>query len=287
MNFVQWKKRGQYFSYREQYKIFYQSAGTGQNLLLLHGFPTASWDWNKIWPSLISQFRTLAPDFIGFGFSDKPRPYAYSIMDQADLIEALLTEKGIKQFHVLAHDYGDTVLQELLARFIERENPPWQIQTITLLNGGIFPEAHQPRLIQQLLISPFGKLLTPFLSKRMLDKNFRAIFGKATPPSVQEIEEFYALIEHQNGKYIFHRLIRYMRERRIHRERWAGALQNCPVPLRLINGLADPISGQLMVERFAEIIDDADIIRLEQIGHYPQTEAPGLVLKHFLDFVDA
>ncbi len=158
------------------------------------------------------------------------------------------------------------------------------IKSVVLLNGGIFPDAHRPRPIQKALISPFGFLLTPFLNKRKLHDNFHAIFGKDTPPSDQEIDEFYALIDHQNGKYIFHRLIRYMAERRTYRERWLSALQNCPVPLRLINGLADPISGQQMVDYYCEVIAQPDVIRLPLIGHYPQTEAPEEVLSHLFLF---
>jgi len=62
---------------------------------LIHGFPTASWDWNKIWNALKKKYHLLAPDLIGFGFSDKPKKYNYSIMDQADLIEDFLKKKKI------------------------------------------------------------------------------------------------------------------------------------------------------------------------------------------------
>ena len=60
---------------------------------------------------------------IGFGWSDKPRNYAYSIMDQADLHEGLLSDLGVRKALVLAHDYGDTVAQELLARDLEPAGP--------------------------------------------------------------------------------------------------------------------------------------------------------------------
>lgn len=283
MDFIKWQATGKHFLYKEKYKIFYQQAGTGTPLLLLHGFPTASWDWHKLWEPLSQRYRLVAPDFLGFGFSDKPRRYPYSILDQADMVEALLGHLGIKEFRVLAHDFGDTVLQELLARMIDRQaagEESWTIASVVLLNGGIFPDAHRPRPIQKALISPLGFLLTPFLNKRKLRDNFHVIFGKDTPPSDQEIDEFYALIDHQKGKYIFHRLIRYMAERRTHRERWLGALQNCPVPLRLINGLADPISGQQMVDYYDRVIAQPDVIRLPLIGHYPQTEAPEKVLPH-------
>ena len=96
---------------------FCQRKRKWETLLLIHGFPTASWDWYRMWPDLVQEYHVLAADFLGFGFSDKPRNYPYSILDQADLLEALLREKGIGRVHIISHDYGDTVAQELLARF--------------------------------------------------------------------------------------------------------------------------------------------------------------------------
>ena len=87
MDIQSWKNAGQYFTYKERHQIFYQLGGNGENLILLHGFPTSSWDWNKRWPELTERFKVFAPDFIGFGYSDKPKKYTYSIHDQADLIE--------------------------------------------------------------------------------------------------------------------------------------------------------------------------------------------------------
>ena len=107
-------------------------------ILLLHGFPTSSWDWQPIWNSLAKDHRLIAVDMLGFGFSDKPNKYKYSIHGQADLIEALVKTKQLKQFHVLTHDYGDTVGQELLARQLEGSGAgEWQ--TCCFLNGGLFP----------------------------------------------------------------------------------------------------------------------------------------------------
>ncbi len=287
MTLQDWKKTGQSFLYQGQYQIFYQQQGQGPALTLLHGFPTAAWDWHKLWPQLTEQFQVIAPDFMGFGFSAKPRGYNYSIIDQATMVEQLLAAKGIQRTHILAHDYGDTVLQELLARVLDRQandQVGLEIESVVLLNGGLFPESHQPRLIQKALLSPLGFLLTPFLNRTLLRRNFRAIFGPDTLPTEKEVDEFYALMNHGQGKYVFHLLIRYMAERKRFRTRWTKALQLAQIPIRLIDGTYDPISGRQMAERYMELIPDADVVLLEQIGHYPQTEAPALVLEHFEAF---
>jgi len=83
---------------------------------------------------------------------------------------------------------------------------------------------------------------------------------------------------------VFPRLIRYMPERRRERQRWVGALQRASIPLKLIDGGADPISGSHMVERYVELVERPDVTVFDDIGHYPQVEAPDRVLRAYLDF---
>ncbi len=61
-------------------------------------------------------------------------------------------------------------------------------------------------------------------------------------------------------------------------------MQRGEVPMRVIDGEVDPISGAHMVERYRELVPDADTVLLPNIGHYPQIEAPVQVLKHYLAF---
>lgn len=281
----QWKDRGSYFKFYD-HDIFYIDEGEGPTIVLLHGFPTASWDWNKIFDSLKDQYKVIALDFIGYGFSAKPKDFDYSISQQADLVEELLAELNVNQAEILAHDYGDTVAQELLARQLERlDHSGYCVFTsCALLNGGLFPETHRPRFIQKVMISSIGGIVTPLLNRNSLKKNFNEIFGAQTQPTESEIDEFWKLIQYNDGSKVFHKLIRYMAERKENRERWVGALQNSIIPTRLINGIADPISGGHMVERYKELINEPDVVSLSEIGHYPQTEAPDLVLKHYLEF---
>src|SRR3954463_13658229 len=110
-----WKASGEYFDYLG-FDIFYKVEGTGPPLLLIHGYPFNTWDWTLIWPQLIDGFTVIAPDMIGMGFSEKPVKYGYSVHDHADMHEALLTHLGVDRCHILAHDLGDSVGQELLAR---------------------------------------------------------------------------------------------------------------------------------------------------------------------------
>lgn len=281
---AEWAGAGHLVDFRD-HSIFVLDSNpqSDEALLLIHGFPTASWDWESLWPTLTARYRVLAFDMLGFGLSSKPRGHAYSIFEQADLAEHLLAGQGIASYHVLAHDYGDTVAQELLARRREPGRRP-VLKSVAFLNGGLFPETHRPALVQRLLRSPIGPLVAKLTTRAALASNMRRIFGPRTPPDDALIDGFWQLIETNDGRGVMHRLIRYIDERRAHRERWVGALVHADVPLTLIDGAADPISGAHMAARYRELVPRADVTLLEGIGHYPQIEAPARVLEAYSAF---
>ncbi|HAI74759.1 MAG TPA: alpha/beta hydrolase [Microscillaceae bacterium] len=287
MQLQDWKNKGQYFDYKG-HTIFFVQDGQGVPLVLIHGYPTSSWDWYKLWPQCTARFQTIAPDMIGFGYSAKPKKYTYSIHDQADLYEALLAKQGIAKAHILAHDYGDTVAQELLARYEDRrkkgQTGGLEILSICFLNGGIFPETHFAKPVQKLLISPIGFLVVKLMGARKFRATFKEIFGPQTQPSEQEFIDFWHLINLEDGKNVLHKLIFYMEDRRRHRERWVNCLIETQVPLRVIDGAYDPVSGAHMVARYHELIPNPDTVLLPNIGHYPQVEAPEQVWQHFMAF---
>jgi pimeloyl-ACP methyl ester carboxylesterase len=82
-----------------------------------------------------------------------------------------------------------------------------------------------------------------------------------------------------------HLLLDYMKQRKQYRERWVSALQNANAPLRLTVGMADPISGAHMVARYKQLIPNADVIELDQIGHYPQIESAEAVVNSITSFL--
>ena len=291
-----WYASCTYFQYRGHticYRIFRRDKTSESSihgskvfnkLILLHGFPTASYDWAKVWDSLCQSFDTvIAPDFIGFGYSAKPTDYDYRITDQADLIEAIAGHEGIGRAHVLAHDYGDSVAQELLARSEQRG--ALALESLMFLNGGLFPEAHRPRLIQKLLRhNMLGPLLARLMNKKSFSRSFSSIFGAHTQPDSAELNDFWSLLQHEKGTRVVPKLLRYLDDRKSHRERWLTAMRSTTVPLGMINGPDDPVSGRHLAERLAELVPAADIRYLQGVGHYPQWEAPERVLAEYTRF---
>jgi pimeloyl-ACP methyl ester carboxylesterase len=189
---------------------------------------------------------------------------------------------GVTEAAVLAHDYGDTVAQELLAR--QRTGGALRLTGVAFLNGGLFPEAHRARPIQRLLASPLGPLVARLSSQRTFVRSMRAIAG-AHPPSDAELDAMWQLASQGGGLQAMPGLLGYLDERRRHRARWVGALIDSPVPLRLVDGLADPVSGAPMAARYRALVPRADVVELPGVGHYPQLEAPAAVLAAVAPFL--
>ena len=261
-------------------------AGEKPWLLLIHGYPTSSWDWTAVWPRLADRFSLIAIDMLGFGLSDKPDGHRYTILDQADLQEAILEKAGVSEAHLFVHDYGVTVGQELLARHLDH-TLSFSIKSIVFLNGGLFPEQHRARPIQKIGLTPLGPLLGAMMSRERLRKTFDEVFGPQTKASEAEILGHWKLMTENKGLKVLHRLLNYIQERRRFRGRWVGALQNATTPMRLINGGADPVSGKHLYDYYLEMVPIPDAVLLPKIGHYPHTEDPQSVADLFLEFHDA
>jgi pimeloyl-ACP methyl ester carboxylesterase len=280
----EWKEGGEHFEYKG-FPIFYRRSELRSEVLLcLHGFPTASFDYRKVWNALSPHFCLVAADMIGYGFSAKPVDFDYTTFDQADLIEAFVRHLQVGRVHILAHDYGNTITQELLARDAEGRLD-FSIESICFLNGALFPETHRPILAQKILISPVGRFFGRFIPDRRFAASLASIFGPNSKPTANELTDYLTLFKHNKGKRIAHKLIRYMTERKIHRERWVTPLQRMTQPFLFINGSYDPVSGKHLVERFREVVpEQKNIIELAKIGHFPHIESPDVVVEKFLAF---
>ncbi|XP_009578346.1 PREDICTED: mesoderm-specific transcript homolog protein isoform X3 [Fulmarus glacialis] len=260
---LSWRSSGGYFTYKDQ-NIFYRDStgavGSSDIVVLLHGFPTSSYDWCKIWEGLTQRFhRVIALDFVGFGFSDKPRPHHYSIFEQASIVEGLVRHLGLRhqRINLLSHDYGDTVAQELLHRYEHNKTGSILINSLCLSNGGIFPETHYPRFIQKILKD--GGLLSPIITRLM---NF----------------------------FFFSRgILQYINQRKKHRDRWVGALMSTSVPLHLIYGPLDPVNPHPeFLQLYKKVLPMSTVSVLDDhISHYPQLEDPTGFLNAYLNFINS
>ena len=252
-------------------------------LLVIHGFPTSSHDFADVLPQLRAGRRVVLLDLPGYGLSDKP-DRAYSLFEQASVVEAVVAELGLDEVDLLTHDMGDSVGGELLARDLDGATP-FVIRRRVLTNGSIYLDlAHLTSGQQFLAALPDERLPeeTAPTRRALID----ALWATMAPDASVEddtVATAAELVVRDGGNRLLPRLIRYLAERREHEHRWTGAIERHPAPMTIVWGEVDPIADWSMTDRLVERRPDARRTRLARVGHYPMVEVPDAFAAAVLD----
>jgi pimeloyl-ACP methyl ester carboxylesterase len=269
-----WRRAGEEVVCRSR-RIFRVALGPAEAppVLFLHGFPTASADFAPVAARLRDRLRLVLFDFLGYGFSEKPAGHRYSLLEQADIAEAVARGAGLERWHVVAHDMGASVALELL----RRPDAAARTASLTLLNAGLLLAFYRPLLVQRLLRLPVaGDLVARAIGRRAFGRALAATFGAAHPPGERLLDEMWELVARERGLRAYPRLIRYIDERAVHEPAWLEAFRAYRGPVQLVWGPEDPVSGAVAAP-FAALRPGTEVVALAGVGHYPQIEDPGAV----------
>jgi pimeloyl-ACP methyl ester carboxylesterase len=246
--------------------------GAGPPLLLLHGYPSSSYDWRHV-VELLPDRRLTTFDFLGFGLSDKPRDHRYSLLTHADTVEAVAARCGEEPIVLAAHDMGTSVATELLARDLEGRLP-FKLGAVLLFNGSMVIERANLTISQKLLRSRLGPLAARLSNERAFRIQFARIFSEDHPLSAAEAADQWSLLAHNQGHRILDRLTFYLHERVTYAPRWHGALSTWPGELELAWAGRDPVCTEAVLQAVVALRPNAPLTRLARLGHYPQLEDP-------------
>lgn len=316
-NLKNWFNKGKKFDYRG-HKIFYVHQTLNKNIenikrneeenfenisiVFLHGFPTSSFDFYKIWNLFLNDHHDinekissnytsiLAFDHLGYGFSQKPNEYKYCIFDKADLVQILLKYLGIKRVVLIAHDMSDSVALELVRRQNLKIHNDFTIDKCVLMNGGIITSTLRPILSQKILRLPYISFLyakcIKWHSFRLIG-DFSSIFGSFNKPNETELYDFYLTINYNKGFDILPLTIEYMSQREKLNENWYNALKETQIPVMFIYGPADPINpNDLFPQKLMADVKNINLkILSDLVGHYPQFEDPFTVFQLIKNFL--
>jgi pimeloyl-ACP methyl ester carboxylesterase len=272
----EWGRRGRSERFRERRIHVFEREGSGIPLVLLHGFPSSSFDWRGLLDVAESN-PVLAFDFLGFGLSEKPREHTYTLGWQADLTEELVQRHlGGGPVFVVAHDMGTSVATELFARELEGALGI-RIAGALLFDGNMVMERASLTRSQKLLRGPLGPLAARLSNEWVFRREFGGVFSRAHPLSDAEAADQWALLVHGGGRALGHRLIHYLDERVRYAPRWHGAIRDWNGPLSLCWGELDPVSTVAVLDALVELRPNAPVDRLAGLGHYPQIEDPAAV----------
>ena len=271
-----WRERGAEELVRGRRIHVFKRDGRRPVLLLLHGFPSSSYDWRLLLEHE-REHAVIAFDCLGFGLSEKPRGHDYSLAEQADVAEALVAaHRPGEPVFAVGHDMGTSVATELMARDLEG-SLEMDLRGALLFNGSMIQGAASPTLAQRLLRGRAGALFARLSSERFFRQQFASIFSDAHPLSDQEAADQWSLISHEGGERLGHRLISYMDEGEANATRRHGARRDRARPHHHARGMQDPVATPLVLDGVIALRPEAPLTCLEDLGHYPQIEAPATV----------
>lgn len=283
---TQWQQLGHYVSAHGQ-QIFVVDNEKESELppvLLLHGYPCSSWDFKELYAELARTRRVLTLDFLGFGFSAKPFPHRYNIQQQANIVEAILTQQQLPACHVITHNYGDAVVLELLTRELSLPTPSFA--SVMFLGSALFHDTETPTLYQRVLAGPGGATLSKMLGHAVFYRSYVRLFGRQNAPSKEALNATQQLISHDKGRRCVPVILQYKKERAQNAQRWADAIANTNVPLAVLRGKEDPVVDYASLSKFKRLRPQQHfVVQEDKIGHYPHLEAPALVFSHWQRFL--
>ena len=247
-------------------------------VLLLHGLPSHSYSWRKIMPALAAQgTRVIAPDWIGYGFSAKPerREFSYTpdafITALAEFVKALELER----FSLVVQGFLGSVGIQYALRHAD------QIESLVILNTPISTTANLPWKMQQLGLPLAGEILTqdPLLVDRTLEGGSRHQISDAD----LDVYRKPFLKSSQAGRSLL-ATVRNLQLQHSMAEIESG-LQQWQQPTLIVWGMKDPWLPLSMAQNSVSAIKQAEIIQLENVGHYPQEHYHEAILEDLLPFV--
>ncbi|MBW4640515.1 MAG: alpha/beta fold hydrolase [Gloeocapsa sp. UFS-A4-WI-NPMV-4B04] len=247
-------------------------------VLLLHGLPSQSYSWRNIMPALAAQgTKAIAPDWIGYGFSAKPekREFAYTpdafITALAQFVEAL----ELKKFSLVVQGFLGSVGLQYALRHSD------QIASLVILNTPISTTAKLPWKMQQLGLPLAGDVFTqdPLLVDRTLEGGSRY----QIPDADLDIYRKPFLKSSAAGRSLM-TTIRNLQLQQSMKEIESG-LQKWQQPTLIVWGMKDPWLPLSMAQHSASAMQQAEIIQLQNVGHYPQEHYHETILEDLLPFV--
>ncbi|HEV7251719.1 MAG TPA: alpha/beta hydrolase [Mesorhizobium sp.] len=249
--------------------VAYVDEGEGEPLVLLHGIPTWSYLFHAAIPELAGGVRVIAPDLLGYGYSDKRDCFDRSVKVQARMVIALLDELEIERATILGHDIGGAVAQVLAVEHGDRVRR-------LILNNSVGYDRW-----------PVGgpiELGDPFFGDKSVDEVLRfniegsfpdypAEFSSAVLAPYSDEEGKISLVRDASGLSTNHTM------------ELVPLLSRIDVPVLLLWGEEDQWCKLAIAERFQSDIRQARLVTIKDAGHWVPYDQPKPYADAILEFI--
>jgi pimeloyl-ACP methyl ester carboxylesterase len=254
-------------------RAHYVDAGTGEPIVLLHGWNGSTFDMRYAIPELAQQHRVIALDLLGYGYSARPADGDYSIGGQVEFVRGVMDGLGIARATVLGHSMGGAIATQLALRYPDR------VERLVLVSSATVREMQRGRLVG-LLLRPFVPLLTLIFARRSAVR--RALRGVVHDPALVTPE----VIE---GHY---RPLRMKGHMEASSKQLSDRRHDAPFDARQIRkqtlilwGEHDRVVPLSTGRELAQLIPNAELAIARGAGHLALEEEPGECNRMLLEFL--
>lgn len=255
--------------------ISYLDDGEGEPVVvLLHGIPTWGYLWMPVLGALTREARVLAPDLVGFGFSDKRDTFDRSIARQAEMVDAWMAQLGIPSAVIVGHDIGGGVALRLATLF------PSRVRALCLMNSVCY-DSWPVEMMIQLGHPEANRRLSAAAALRMLKVALR--MGFAASPKSDVLDGLLAPYATEVGKLSLIRDAAALNTNLT--TEIAPLLPSIPVPTLLVWGEDDAFQPVEYGERLAWDIPCADLVRVAHARHFLMFDQPRVVGSRLVEFI--
>ena len=250
--------------------VHYQEFGDRAHptLILIHGFTASTYVWKTVAPMLAEKdFHVVAVDLLGFGFSDKPAWFEYSIVSQARMIERFMDRLGIGRAVLVGSSYGGAVASTVALDYPER------VEKMILVSAVSNDDAIQNSILRFTAMSGIGEIISPFLidSKRFLKLRMQRTIAPVNHHLITE-ERIEAVGHPLRAKSTHHSILATARNWDASRIQTDAYLINQPT--LLVWGEDDNVIPVENGERLYDTILNSRLVVLKDCGHIPPEEKP-------------
>lgn len=257
--------------------MVYTDIGDGPPVVLLHGNPTNAHLYRSLIRTLASQYRCIAPDYLGFGRSEAPSDFSYRPPAHATLIEQLLCRLALDDVTLVLHDWGGPIGLSYALR------NPTTVRRLVLTNTWAWPLTDRPlvQLFARLTGTPVGRLLIERFNAfpRVVMPLTLGRDGRYDASWIDAYADALDSPVRRRACWTFARSL--TRERSWLRALWThrNRLRNRPVFLGW--GMADPAFGtESTLHRWQTLFPRAQVHRWAHVGHYvPEEVGPALAAR--------
>ncbi len=250
--------------------LHYQEFGEESNptLILIHGFTASTHVWHTVAPLLATQnFHVIAVDLIGFGYSDKPSWFEYTIAAQAHIVGRLMNRLGIGKATIIGSSYGGAVAATLALDYAER------VEKLVLVGAVANDDALDTPILKLAFLPLIGEICTPFLldSKRYSEARMKDSLAPESQYLVTK-ESVASVMRPLKAKDAHRSVLASARNWDANRIQEDAHLINQPT--LLIWGEDDKIIPPRNGEMLYDEILNSRLVILKNCGHLPPEEKP-------------